>query len=84
MNTEQKINTVIRLLTAEISEVERAEGWTVESKAAARKFFEELRSKVQGNERLPLLSIPRWLDHLGVSNGIVFEMSAEISNELSA
>lgn len=79
---DQKIDEVIADLSAPVSASESADGWTPESKKAAKTFFEDLKKKLQSGEVLPPLYIPVWLDHWGVVSGQILEKSAQISNEL--
>jgi hypothetical protein len=77
-----KIDAIISQLSSPLSSSESTDGWTAESKTAARKFFEGLGQKLQSGEPLPPLGISRALDHWGVTSGGILEMAAQISNQL--
>lgn len=82
LTIDKKINEVIADLSAPVSISEATDGWTPESKAAIKIFFEDLKRKLQAGEALPPLNISRALDHWGVINGPILEKSAQISNEI--
>lgn len=79
---EAEIDKVIDELSTPVSSSESLDGWTPESKKAIKLFFEDLKKKLQTDEKLPPLSISRALDHWGVVGGPLLEKSAHISNEL--
>ncbi|AJE97262.1 hypothetical protein SG18_02110 [Pandoraea apista] len=79
---EQEIETMLARLSAPISAVDEADGWTAESMSATRLLFEEIKQKLQRGEQLPPLSISRSLDHWGVVGGDILDMAAQISNQL--
>lgn len=81
---ENQIDVMLAQLSAPLSASEAADGWTSESKAATKTFFEELKQKLQSGDLLPPLSISRALDHWGVTGGEMMEMAAQISNKLRA
>lgn len=79
---EDRIDEVIANLAAPVDVAESSDGWTPESKSAAKVFFEDLKKKMQSGAALPPLNISRALDHWGVVGGEILEKSARISNEL--
>jgi len=81
---ENQIDVMLAQLSAPLSTSEAADGWTSESKATTKTFFEGLKEKLQSGEPLPPLSISRALDHWGVIGGEMLEMAAKISNQLRA
>ena len=76
------LDLMLSRLTEPMSLDQMAEGWTAESKDAARSFFLGLKRDLQSNKPLPPLSISRALDHWGVTSGESLELATEISNRL--
>lgn len=69
-------------LEAPVAEAERLDGWTVESKAAAARYFQGVESALRGLCALPPPGICRGLDHWGVEGGNLLERIATLSSQI--
>lgn len=76
------VDAVIKKLTVAVTPSEAKDGWTVQSKEAAAKYFNELRQSVTEGNTLPPLDIVRGLDHWGVTGGDLLEEIAGVTNAL--
>ena len=75
-----EIDRMIDALRVPVTREEIADGWTEESKIAAKKLFENLKLGILNGESYPSLSVSRSLDMWGVSSGALMEAAARISN----
>ena len=76
----QDIDALLSRLSLPVSEAEAKDGWTAQSKAAARTYFLELRAAVHDGSQMPDLGIARGLDHWGVIGGDLLKEAARITN----
>lgn len=84
-NVIDKVEGVIRTLSASLPADELANGWNDESQRAMLAYFLDLRGRLRRGE-IPKdtdLTIVRGLDHWGVLNGRLLREAAEISVELA-
>jgi hypothetical protein len=86
MNRDTLIHELSELnvvLSAPLSESERANGWTLESQQATLQLLGEIMTALRENRDLPAhLSLGRGLDHWGVEGGPLFEKTCAVSNHL--
>jgi hypothetical protein len=79
-----KLDAILVRLSAPVSTVEAAEGWTAESKSAMTNFFERMRADVirglDVRSNPAYVSVTRGLDHWGIASGGLFEAAAAISS----
>jgi hypothetical protein len=81
----QKIQTVMSDLSAALTEVEAAGGWTEESKNAILMFFQDLLLEVESGKEIPYVGLVRGLDAWGINRGgTLYEKAMEIARELNA
>jgi hypothetical protein len=76
------IEALVAKLSLPCSASEAGDGWTSESKAAARDYFVRLRTALSERSKLPELGIVRGLDHWGVVGGDLLEEAASITSRL--
>jgi len=81
--TIQKIDQFISRLESGLTEDDRKQGWTENSRQALLKTFRKIRKEVRQG-KYPAVNLARGLDSWGITSGELVELAAEISNELNA
>jgi hypothetical protein len=76
------IDDILSQLRHPVSAQEAIDGWDVESKDAARTYFELLSNSLKSDSPLPPLGIVRGLDHWGVIGGRLLDEIAKVTNML--
>ena len=76
----QDIEALLSKLSLPVSAAEAEDGWTTQSKAAARDYFEKLQTALNQGSEMPDLGIARGLDHWGVVGGELLKEAARITN----
>ena len=85
MNREllQKIDSMIEALSAPVSALEAADGWTPQCKLDFLKFYSGLKQKLKSGEPLPQYTPAcRAMDFKGVTGGELCDLSCEIDGIL--
>jgi hypothetical protein len=77
-----KINVILDALAEPVTVAEANDGWTKESKASFKVFFEDLLDNLCGGQEIPPICISRAMDAWGIVNGEVLVLAAQISNDL--
>lgn len=81
-----KLETIINKLEKELPPPEIKNGWTEDSREGMLKFFQLLHSDLTSGaevaNRTEYVTIPRGLDHWGITGGELFEEAAKISHAI--
>lgn len=82
---EMKSELAMARLGAPLLPTESKEGWTVESKAAILKYFEDRRANIDRGKDAPDVGLARGLDAWGITRGgELYNLVMNASRELDA